>query len=59
MTFNAHCTVHGVVDDFYINFANHDAKSVRYRTVLCAYHVQEHNVLDHGPASGSGVHVGH
>ena len=47
-TFNAHCTGHCTVEDFNVNFANHDAKSVRYRTVLCAwYHVQERNVLVH------------
>ena len=39
-TFSVHCTVHCVVGDFNVNFANHDAKSVRYRTVLHAwYHV--------------------
>ena len=32
-TFNAHCTGHCTVEDFNVNFANHDAKSVRYRTV--------------------------
>ena len=31
-TFNVQCTVHCTVKDFNANFANHDAKSVRYRT---------------------------
>ena len=35
-TFNAHCTVHCATEDVNINFANHDTKNVRYRTVLCA-----------------------
>ena len=61
-TFNALCTAHCsyTVQDFNVNFANHDGKSVRYRTVLCAwYHVQERNVPDHGSATsstGAGVH---
>ena len=36
MTFNAHCTAHCTVEDVKVNFANLDAKSVRYRTVLCS-----------------------
>ena len=40
-TFNAHCTIHCTVEEFNINFVNHDTKSVRYSTVLCAwYHIQ-------------------
>ena len=55
-TFNAHCTVHYTVEDFNVNFANHDAKSVRYCPVLCAwYHMQERNVPGHGIATGAGV----
>ena len=39
-TFNAHCTLHCTVGDFNVNFVNHDAKLVQYRTVMCAwYHV--------------------
>ena len=37
-TFNAHCTVHSTVEDFNVNFANHDAKSVRYRIVRVISH---------------------
>ena len=56
-TFNAHCTGHCTIEDFNVNFAYLKSKSVRYRTVLCAwYHVQEGNVPDHGPANGTGVH---
>ena len=56
-TFTAHRTVLCTVEDFNVNFANHDAKSIRYCTVLCAlYHVQECNAPDHGTATGAGVH---
>ena len=58
MTFKAHCTVHSEVGDLNVIFANQDAESGRYRTVLCAwYHVQEWNVLDHGSATGSAVYA--
>ena len=33
MTFNAHCTGHCTVEDFNVNFANHNAKSIPYRIV--------------------------
>ena len=35
-TFSAYCTVHYAVEDFNVKFANHDAKSVQYRTARCA-----------------------
>ena len=42
-----------VQEDFNVNFANRDSKSVQCRTVLCArYHVQERNVPDHRSAIG-------
>ena len=57
MTFNAYCIVHYVVEHFNLNFGNHDAKLVRYRTVLCAwYYMQERNDSDHGTATGARVH---
>ena len=34
--YTLHCTVKSAVGVFYANFVNRDAKSVRYRTVLCA-----------------------
>ena len=34
-TLNANCTVHCAAEDFNVNFTNHNAKSVRYRTLLC------------------------
>ena len=58
-TFKAHCTVYCAVGYFNVKFANQDAKPVRYRTVLCAYHVQDRNVLDHETANGSVVHAVH
>ena len=45
-TFNAHCRVH-YKEDVRVHFAHCNAKSVRYRTVLRAWHhVQECNVLE-------------
>ena len=56
-TFNAHCTGHCTLEDFNVNFANLDSKSVRFRTAPCTwYHVQERNVPDDGTATGTRVH---
>ena len=56
-TFNAHCTGHCTVEDFNVNFANHDAKSVRYRTVRMISRAGAQRQLRTGAAVRTSVRI--
>ena len=52
-TTSAHCTGHCTVEDFYVKFADRDAKSAGYRTVLWAWrHMYSAGVHRPGTACG-------